>query len=597
MTTSSERDSLRTGDSQVISIGDFGVRPNEGMDCTPAVIAAVAACRTLGRGAVLSFPEGRYDFWPHQELERDYYESNTEVVHPRRLAILFDGMDGVTLDGGGSRFVFHDRIQPITVDNCHDVTIQHLAIDWQVPMGAEAEVVAVTTDSLDLHIDPLAHPFTVENERIVLIGEGWRHTVNHIHPFMSDGRYCLPHGGDGWLQPAWGERRVERLADDRVRVYGTVPSVLPVGAWLVLRCGLRDHAGIFLTESRNITIHDVRLHHCAGLGILAQYCENLDFNGYRAEPAPERHVLCGHDDGLQVSNCRGRVRVSNCLFRGLMDDPINVHGTSVAIIDRSADGTQLRCRFMHRQAVGLPWGHVGDVVAVVAPESLQRLDQGTLSRFDVHDAHEFTVTCADGWPETAKPGNALENLTWSPEVEIRDSVFLGCRARGILVTTPCSTRITNNRFASSGSAILISGDAWQWYESGGVQDVLIDGNTFEEPCLQSHYQFCEGIISIYPHIEHPDADAPAHRNIRIEGNTFCPTGQPLLYACAVSQLTFANNTVTPSAAYDALLNPNHEAITLQACRNVSIHDNRVLTPTDEVPSLAMYQDTLRDATI
>ena len=56
-------------------------------------------------------------------------------------------------------------------------------------------------------------------------------------------------------------------------------------------------------------------------------------------------------------------------------------------------------------------------------------------------------------------GDALENLTWSPDVEIKNTFFGSCRARGLLVTTPGKVVIENNIFESSGSAILIAGDA------------------------------------------------------------------------------------------------------------------------------------------
>lgn len=63
--------------------------------------------------------------------------------------------------------------------------------------------------------------------------------------------------------------------------------------------------------------------------------------------------------------------------------------------------------------------------------------------------------------------------------------------------------IENNVFESSGSAILIAGDANYWYESGAVKDVLIKGNDFRYPCMSSMYQFCEAIISIEPEIPSP----------------------------------------------------------------------------------------------
>jgi hypothetical protein len=41
----------------------------------------------------------------------------------------------------------------------------------------------------------------------------------------------------------------------------------------------------------------------------------------------------GPADGFQVSNCRGQILAEGCKFEGLMDDPINVRGTSVKVIE------------------------------------------------------------------------------------------------------------------------------------------------------------------------------------------------------------------------------------------------------------------------
>ena len=56
-------------------------------------------------------------------------------------------------------------------------------------------------------------------------------------------------------------------------------------------------------------------------------------------------------------------------------------------------------------------------------------------------------------------GDALENLTWAPEVHISHCTFNSCRARGVLLSTPRKSIIEDSVFRSSGAAILIAGDA------------------------------------------------------------------------------------------------------------------------------------------
>ena len=70
-----------------------------------------------------------------------------------------------------------------------------------------------------------------------------------------------------------------------------------------------------------------------GLGILAQYSENLVFKTSNFVPNLARNrYFGGHDDGFHFSNCKGQITIDSCRFLALMDDPINVHGTSVKIV-------------------------------------------------------------------------------------------------------------------------------------------------------------------------------------------------------------------------------------------------------------------------
>ena len=98
-----------------ISVTEFGAQPDSRANAVAAVQRALEAARRVEQ-SVIVFPKGRYDFWPQHAVEREYFESNTTANNPKRLAILIENFKGLTIDGGGSTFVFHDRIQPFTVD-------------------------------------------------------------------------------------------------------------------------------------------------------------------------------------------------------------------------------------------------------------------------------------------------------------------------------------------------------------------------------------------------------------------------------------------------------------------------------------------------
>ena len=500
-------------DPRVVRVTGFGAEPGSRRNAVAAVARALEACRRV-ENPVLVFPKGRYDFWPQHAVERDYFESNTTDVNPKRLAILIEGFAGLTVDGGGSTFVFHDRMQPFTVDGSTRVTIRDLSIDWDVPLSAEAVVETAAEDHLDLRIDDRQFPYVIEDGKLVFVGEGWKSAWWDAMEFDGRTLEVVPGTGDaGCLGKRWKEHRAEAVAPGLVRLHRRFLRRPAPGNVLVLRHSERDHAGLFVVDSRDVTVENVALHASAGLGLLAQFTENLTVRGFRAVPSPARRVLSGHDDGVHVSNCRGLVLIEGSRFHGLMDDPVNVHGTSVRIVGRP-EPDRLLCRFMHEQSTGLRWGRRGDRVGFIDHRSMRTVGEGTVAAFDPKDRDTFEVRLEAPVPAGITEGDALENLTWSPDVTIRDNAFESNRARGVLVSTPGRVLIERNRFASSGSAVLIAGDANYWYESGAVRDVTIRGNVFAPACLGSPYQFGEGIVSVYPEIPAPDTAFPFHRTIR-----------------------------------------------------------------------------------
>lgn len=553
-----------------IKITDFGYVVNSKIDAVPFVQKAIEACRQK-KNPVLIFPKGRYDFFPEHSAKKMYYESNTDVIPIRNCPIFIQGIKNLTVDFMGSDLVFHGKLQPITIDSSKNITIKNVSIDWDVPMTAQAQITTVAGNYIEIVINEES-PYKIVNNKIIFIGEGWQSELNDIMEFDKQTKFVAQGCGDGCLGNDFYDYKATELSKRLIRINYRVLRKPSAGNYLVLRHSARDHAGTFIVNSKNVSIQNLNMYQNAGLGILSQYAENLSFTNVHCVPSPQKNrVFAGHDDGLHFSNCKGQITVENCRFVGLMDDPINVHGTSV-LITKKVNSKTLLCKFIHDQSYGFVWARPGEKIGFIENEAMNTAGTGVVESFAAINAREFEITFKNSLPQSVATGDALENLTWSPNVVIRNNFFGSCRARGILVTTPGKVIIDSNIFESSGSAILIAGDANYWYESGAVKDVLISNNTFNDANLTSMFQFCEAIISIYPEIPKPDSSKPFHRNIRIVNNTFNPYDYPVLYAKSVEGLTFSGNTINRSKKI-APWHPRKFMITLEACKKIEVKEN------------------------
>jgi hypothetical protein len=561
-----------TGHAQpdVVSIEAFGIGPNQPHDAGPAVRKAVEYLRAHP-GTTLVFPRGDYHFAPGDASAVELYLSNTDVVNPRRVAIDLHRLERVTLHGYGARLLFRDRIMPFAIRDSRQIELAGFEIDWPRPLMSQGTVIAANATGITLRIDPVEYPYVVEGGELFFVVEGQRRKPWDFMEFDPMLYAVAARTGDaGSLGRNWRGYRATAVSPGIVRLAHDFERLPRVGNVLVARHGSRDHAGVFIEASHAVTLSEMEFRHTSGLGVLAQYSSDLTFRNvhFRAAPGSARQ-FAGHDDGFHVSNCRGRVVVDRCSFFGLMDDPINVHGTSVSVTARK--GTRsLACRYMHDQSVGLRFGDPGDEVAVLDRASMLPIARAKMTAIRRAGIREFEVDLDADLPAVPAGGLALENLTWTPEVVVRDSLFAGVRARGLLLTTPRAALVEGNTFRSSGAAVMISGDANGWYESGAVTDVVVRRNRFED-VNTSTYQFSNAVVTISPEIPRPAG--PFHRNIRIEDNTFRVTDRPVLYAFSVKGLAFRNNRIDVSPRWD----PWHPdaSLTFRACEDVDVSGNAI----------------------
>ena len=571
-----------------VRVSDFGLLPYSYENATPKLKAALEACRQ-SNARVLLFDSGRYDIWPEGAERREWFISNTSTEKEcpskvKTIGMLIEDMHDLTIEGQGADLVFHGKMITIAVAHSRNITLHDLHVDFERPGMSEMTIEEVSPEGTTVVFHPDTRYGIDSAGQIHLYGEGWRSNIFHCIEYSPENDHLN-------YSPVWDSLRLSKaveIAPHKVR-FATPAEFQPVaGHKLMVRDIIRDHVGMFLYESSDITLRDMNMHYMHGLGIVSQYTRNITMQNVTCAPRPESgRMVASSADFMHFSGCSGRIGIFDCRFNGAQDDPINVHGTNLRIVGRpSAD--KLRLRFMHGQSYGFRAFSERDSVAFVNAQTMERTSIAVVKRVRRLSDREMEVTLDRRIPDNITLGSdCLENISCTPEVEIRRCSFTHTNTRGTLMTTPRRVVIADNTYIGTGmSAILIEGDAEGWFESGPVCDILIENNTF----IDCGYVGgpANAVIALHPSNTIIDADRPVHRNIRIIGNRFRTFGNPVLYAKSTSDILFEGNTVTADLPdlrqKKKVKKPNPDLsdntftgrpFILVGCRNVVIKDNTI----------------------
>lgn len=543
---------------------DYGIFPNRDYNYTHGISEML---KSAGNGSEIIFEPGTYRFDISNTLKRRYSISNTSQAPQHSIAVLLEGMQDIVLDFDNSELLYSGWQIPIAVDNCKNIAIKNAKIDWAIPTSAEGQVISADEKSILLRIDNSLYPHYVKDGKLIFVGDSWE---NEYWAAMEYGSADL-HVREGSADKIWGGSFVA-IDENTVEMRGNF-SVPPLsGNYLALRHGQRTHAGVFCQDSENIEVENIELFSSCGIGFMFQFSKNVTVNNISVVPNTERgrKIVSAHDDAIQCSNCGGIVKITGCRFRGMFDDALNIHGTSVLI--REITGRKIKCEFIERDSKAFKsYAKAGDVILFSERVTLNAIAECTVKSYRLINDVEFEIEFNSDIPENVRVEDAIENLTNTPEVIFENNFVGSSRARGILITTPKKTVIKNNVFDTSGCAILLSGDANGWFESGACKDVLICDNYFTGHCMSSLYQFCEGIISIYPVIPEPEKSTGYHENITVTRNCFEIAQQPVLYATCVNNISFTENMIIQARQYSE----KYEKCTqFEHCSEINVFDNR-----------------------
>ncbi len=564
-------------------------------DATLAVLYAIEKVEA-GEADVITFEKGTYNFHPEKATER-YTHSSNHGDYMSRIAFYIDGIDGLSIEGNGSQFIFHNRIYPFYMTNSNDVKLKDFSIDYAQRFGSEPTVVAndEKNHTFDIKI-PDGEQYEIRNGVLYFVQPDYDFTIGqsilydreresvaynteHYTSIAGFGKVSRPakfefkYGMDSndTYQKIRGRQyiqKAEEVGKGIVRISGHKKALPPVG--LVLSCKGEQGANrlapaIKIENIKGFLAEDVVVRHASGMGFLGENCEDVVLDGCKVIPS-DGYLVSTTADATHFVGCRGKLVLKDCTFRNQLDDATNIHGAYQPIVDIVDDKT-IGVRMGHFQQQGFVQARVGDTIGFVRIlDSFHAYDTRVVTDIKYINGRYNLITFNEPVPSNLKVGDLTENLSAYPTVEITGCYVGGNRARGLLISTNKGTLIENNTFATEMEAILMPVESGHWYESGNAANVIIRNNTFQD-CNFGGIN--RGVICFKTD---DDVSNTAFLNINITGNTFNQFDNLIMEARNVDGLVFENNTITNSGTFPQLF-PKNPVLTFEHCKNVVLNNN------------------------
>lgn len=536
------------------------VNPENG-DMTKKIQTAIEKARSYnGKAVVIELQNADYNIHRESSSQILYHISNTasEKENPnqtKHIGLWLKGLKNVTIDGKGAHLVTHGEMTGFVIDQCENITLRNFTVTAADPTVPELTVTEVGERHMTVRIHPRSR-YQIKDGKFSFVGDNWS---------LSDGiaQSYDPEKDITWRSwsPLNGLRKAIELEPNLLRfIYDKAPQARP-GLTFQMRDGIRDQACGLIQFSKNITLENLHLAFLGNFGLVGQMSENITYRNMAFEPeAGSGRTCAGFADFVQMSGCKGKITIENSRFSGAHDDPINIHGTHLAVTEFLSPN-QIVVRYMHHQTYGFQSFLPGNTIEFIDPHSLMSLSSAKVKKAEMKSEREIIITLDKPAISEVKntEGLVVENVTYTPEVVIRGNYFSRIPSRGVLVSTRRKVIIEDNTFfRMQMSGILIADDARSWFESGMVRDVTICNNDFIE---------CGGpVIFIAP--ENDRNEGYVHRNITIANNRFRLTGTDAISAKSVDGLKITDNLfLTPKAS------TTEELIKTRECKDVTIEGN------------------------
>ncbi len=472
------------------------------------------------------------------------------------------GLQDVTLVMEGVEMVCTETTRAVTIENCQNLTIRGLTIDYDPLPFTQGRIVEISEDTSRLTVEILDGYAEPGNSEII-------GSVEIFDPATGRLRERTTHFGattsmeDSMRAVITKRSATEEFAIEKVGDIAVISVTYAPG-------GRQPHA-IMATDSEGLVFEDVTLYAGPTFGFFENSCNNSRYIRCRVDRrAPEHDPVVRemprlrsmNADAYHSKNARRGPTYEHCSAFFMGDDAIAINGDFHFVTE--AKGAELRVlakRVMQIRA--------GDAVQFLNPDGTRLPDRRVVSVTPdgkITEDERKDVMSRNLYPDIRRDGlNDAYRIVLEEPVEgvglgtmVCDSDGIGngfairhCRlghnrSRGILVKAGRGEITDNEITGSLMTSILVTPEYW-WLEAGMSDNLVIARNRISEGRGMGIAVISvgreAGIIS----------PAGTFNNISITGNSVKGGPSPGLLVTSVRSLVEADNVIEPDP--DMALHP------------------------------------------
>lgn len=449
--------------------------------------------------------------------------------------ISLEGQSGTTLSAYGATLMVDGFMEPLTLLNCENVTVQGLTIDHKrkpYSMG------------------------TISDLRWRSRTDG---TGSFIVTFRDEYPTCKSTPMPRYVaydpyanrQVHYGEYRVTRreyLGDNRWKFHFQNLRHDLSGMEFYVWHTFHYRPAILIENAVNTVLENVTIHSQPGMGIVAHRSTDIRISGLRIVPSSGSHMST-NTDATHFTSCKGLVRVENSVFEGQGDDSINIHTFyhSIEQCDGCACTTVLRAPTgTHSQTADYP--DVGDVLELTDMRSLSSVDTyRVLSREPSDSPWKSRLILDKPLPDDCE-NLAFANATHTPRLEFVGNFCRSHIARSVLVKIKDALIEDNTITDVVGTGIYVAAEAW-WFEGlCTTENIEIRRNRIVRCGRMGTAARPRGCAGICVTIDAESPAIPTHKNMIIEDNIIdCPDSPHGVYVSNAVNAVVRRNRIVCAA--------------------------------------------------